>query len=105
MSFHESSRSSTRETAMYRIPLHCASSRVFASTYGLPDRALQPIVRREGEKNMKRFLIAVIAALMSANMLWATPPSGQTSTVIGPPAIMDPLKVGRQTNAWQIEIE
>jgi len=54
---------------------------------------------------MKRLLIAVIAALTSASMLWATPPSGQTSTVIGPPTIMDPLKVGRQTSAWQIEIE
>jgi quercetin dioxygenase-like cupin family protein len=54
---------------------------------------------------MKRVLIAVIAALTSASMLWATSPSGQTSTVIGPPAIMDPLKVGRQTNAWQIQIE
>jgi quercetin dioxygenase-like cupin family protein len=54
---------------------------------------------------MKRVLIAVIAALTSAGMLCATPPVGQTSTVIGPPTIMDPLKVGRQTSAWQIEIE
>src|SRR5438132_8488253 len=50
MSFHESSRSSTRETAMYRIPPYCASSRVFASSYRLPECARQPIVRREGDK-------------------------------------------------------
>src|SRR4030095_15251099 len=49
---------------------------------------------------------ALIVALALGGLAWATPGSGTTSSLVGPPATFDPFKVKRKgINDWEVEIE
>jgi len=46
------------------------------------------------------------AGLVLGGLAWATPSSGTTSSLIGPPATFDPFKVKRKgINDWEVEVE
>jgi quercetin dioxygenase-like cupin family protein len=57
----------------------------------------------------KGYLIgaAVDGAFALGGLAWATPGSGSTSSLVGPPATFDPFKVKRKSlnDEWELEIE